>query len=112
MTASGLGKNKPARKGPWRYDGGELMLTLRIQAGAERTEMAGRYGETALRLRLAAPAREGQANKACVRFLAKALGVPARAVTILHGESSRDKVLRITEVSQHRCKLLLTQWGS
>lgn len=97
---------------PYRFDGGTLTLTLRVQPGASRTEPAGRHGEAALRLRLAAPARDGKANKACVRFLAEALGVPAGAVTILHGAGSRDKVVRITAVPEARAHALLERWVS
>ncbi len=112
MEVSGLEKNSPARRRPWRYEGSDLMLSLRVQPGAGKTEPAGRYGEVALRLRLAAPAHEGKANRACIRFLAKALGVPPASVTILHGQSSRDKLLRIADAPQDRCKALLAAWIS
>ena len=112
MKGSGLEKNSPPRRSPWRYEGSDLMLSLRVQPGAGKTEPAGSYGETALRLRLAAPAHEGKANKACIRFLAKALGVPPASVTILHGQSSRNKLLRIAAPPQDRCKALLAAWAS
>ncbi len=97
---------------PFRFDEGTLTLMLRIQPGAARTEMAGRHGESALRLRLAAPAREGKANKACVRFLAGALGVPTKAVTIVHGAGSRDKLVRITPVPEAAFHSLMEKWVS
>ena len=112
MKASGLEKNNPRQQAPWRYEGGEVTLKLRVQPGAGRTEPAGRYGDSALRLRLAAPALEGRANKACGRFLAKALGVPLGAVRILHGESSRDKVVRIHAVAEDQFQSLLARWRS
>ncbi len=108
MTASGSGKNKS----PYRYEGGELTLTLRVQPGARKTEPAGHYGDSALRLRLAAPASEGRANKACVRFLAKALGVAPGSVRIIHGESSRNKVVRVSAVAEERLQSLLDRWAS
>ena len=109
---SGLEKNNPQQHAPWRYEGGQVTLSLRVQPGAGKTEPAGRYGESALRLRLAAPALEGRANKACVRFLAKALGVPMGAVHILHGENSRDKVVRIDAVDADQFQALLARWAS
>ncbi len=83
-----------------------------MQPGAARTEPAGRHGEGALRLRLAAPAREGKANRACVRFLAGALDVPASAVTIVRGAGSRDKVVRVTAVAEAQAHALLERWVS
>ena len=97
---------------PFRFEGDTLTLTLRVQPGAAKTEMAGHHGETALRLRLAAPARDGKANRACVKFLAGALGVPAGAVTIVHGAGSRDKLVRVSPVPETRIRALLKQWIS
>lgn len=112
MKASGLVKNNPRQQAPWRYEGGEVTLNLRVQPGAGKTEPAGVYGDSALRLRLAAPALEGRANKACLRFLAKALGVPLGAVRILRGENSRNKVVRIQAVAEEQFQSLLAKWIS
>jgi len=49
----------------------------------------------AVLIRLAAPPIEGAANEALVSFLADALGVPQRGITIVSGEKSRDKRVRI-----------------
>ncbi len=49
----------------------------------------------AVLIRLAAPPIEGAANEALVSFLADALGVPRRGITIVSGEKSRDKRVRI-----------------
>ncbi len=95
---------------PFQFREGTLTLTLRVQPGAGKTEMAGLHGEGALRLRISAPAVEGKANRACVRFLAKALGVPPGSVTILRGETSRNKLVRITCVCETRCQSLLQTW--
>ena len=77
-----------------REDGDALVLTLHVQPGAKRTQLAGRHGD-ALKLRLAAPPVEGRANDALRAFLADAFGVPQRKVTIVRGEASRDKIARI-----------------
>jgi len=70
------------------------VLTLHVQPGAKRTQLAGRHGN-ALKLRLAAPPVEGRANEMLRAFLADAFGVPQRNVTIVRGEASRDKIVRI-----------------
>ena len=49
-----------------------------------------------LRLELHAPPSEGEANRACVCFLARALRVPKACVTIVSGQRSRRKLIRIS----------------
>jgi len=83
----------------WRreeHSGGHIaiVLTLRVQPGATRTEVAGQYGD-ALRIRLAAPPVDGKANAELLRYLADAFGVPLRNVTLVRGATSRAKVVRI-----------------
>jgi uncharacterized protein (TIGR00251 family) len=70
-------------------------LTIRVQPGASRSEVVGPHGH-ALRIRVAGPAVDGKANAELVRFLAEHLGVPARAVEITRGHTSRTKVVHIT----------------
>jgi len=71
-----------------------LQLTLHVQPGASRTEVAGTHGD-ALKVRLTAPPVDGKANAELLRFLAEAFGVPRRNVTLVRGETSRAKVVRI-----------------
>ena len=71
-----------------------IQLTLHVQPGARCTEVAGTHGD-ALRIRLAAPPVDGKANAELMRFLAKAFGVPQRHVTLVRGDSSRQKIVRI-----------------
>jgi hypothetical protein len=81
-----------------REDGAALLLALHVQPGARRTEVAGTHGDGAdarLKLRLAAPPVDGKANAELLRFLAAAFGVPQRQATLVHGESSRKKLVRI-----------------
>jgi uncharacterized protein len=80
-------------------DGHEsIVLTLHVQPGAKRTEVAGTHGD-ALRIRLAAPPVDGKANAELLRFLAHAFGVPQRHVTLVRGDASRQKVVRIARPS-------------
>ena len=112
MKGSGSARNEPAAPAPFRFSAGTLLLELHVQPGAARAGWAGRHGAGALKLRVAAPALEGKANQACIRFLAQAAGVPQRAVTIVRGAHSRDKTIRIDSVSEDRFRALLEQWGT
>jgi uncharacterized protein (TIGR00251 family) len=76
-----------------RRDDG-LILRVRVVPGARRSEVVEPVGAE-LKVRVAAPAREGKANDELVRFVAKAFGVPRRSVRIVHGAGSRHKVVEI-----------------
>lgn len=86
---------------------GVLTLQIHVQPGAASTAWAGWYGTQALKLKLSAPAVEGKANKACVRFMAGLAGVPQRSVTIVRGVNSRDKLIRIESVSEARYRAII-----
>jgi len=79
----------------WRRETtGALVLTLHVQPGAKHTDVAGVHG-SALKIRLAAPPVDGKANAELRRYLADAFGVPLRNVTLVRGEASRQKMVRI-----------------
>jgi hypothetical protein len=73
---------------------GALTFAVRVAPRASRTAAAGQHGG-ALKVRVAAPPVEGAANEELARFLARALGVPARAVEIVGGRASKSKVVRV-----------------
>ena len=73
---------------------GGWTLAVHVQPGAKRSEAAGLRGDR-LKIRIAAPALDGRANEALVAFVAEALGVPKRSVTVAAGERSRDKIVAV-----------------
>lgn len=80
-------------------DGDDLLLVIHAQPGARQSAFAGLHGE-ALKVRLAAPAQEGRANRELCRFLAEAFGVPPSRVALLAGDSSRHKRVRVQAPTQ------------
>jgi uncharacterized protein (TIGR00251 family) len=91
----------------WLRDGdGKITLTLHIQPGAKKTEVAGLYGD-ALKIRLAAPPVDGKANAALIEFVANRLGVAKSTVSLKSGQTSRRKVLEVTAVSAGDAQRLL-----
>jgi uncharacterized protein (TIGR00251 family) len=74
--------------------------TLAIKAipNAPRSEVVGWLGE-ALKVKVHAPPVEGRANDALCEFLADTLGLPRRAVTVMRGDTSRQKLVRIDGLS-------------
>lgn len=78
----------------YRRDGENITLTLHVQPGAKRSEIAGLHGD-ALKIRLAAPPIEGRANEALLKFIAQLFDVPLRQVELKRGEQSRHKVILV-----------------
>jgi hypothetical protein len=75
----------------WLHTAGDsVILTLHIQPGAKKTEVAGPHGD-ALKIRLAAPPVDGKANAALLAFIAKKVGAARTAVELLSGQTSRAK---------------------
>jgi uncharacterized protein (TIGR00251 family) len=69
-------------------------LQVRVQPRASRSRIVGRHGE-ALKIQVQAPPVGGAANAAVEEILAATLGLPRRAVRVLQGFGSRDKIVEI-----------------
>ena len=75
-----------------------MRILLRVKPGASRTAVGGRYdgpSGPALVVAVGARAVEGQATKAVLAAVAAAFGVRRSAVTLVHGATSRDKVVEV-----------------
>jgi uncharacterized protein (TIGR00251 family) len=74
-------------------------LPIRVQPGAKANEivgwMADAHGGEVLKIRLRAPAVEGNANAALIEFLADTLGLRTRQITLERGDKSREKVVQV-----------------
>jgi hypothetical protein len=79
----------------YRRDGDCITLTLHVQPGSKRSEIAGLHGE-ALKIKLAAPPIDGRANEALLKFIAGLFDVPLRNVELRQGGQSRHKVVAIS----------------
>ncbi|HEY5791097.1 MAG TPA: DUF167 family protein [Gammaproteobacteria bacterium] len=78
----------------WRWDGDDLLLTLHVQPGAVRSELAGLHG-TALKVRVAAPPAAGRANRELLAFVARLFAVARNRVRLEQGASGRSKRVRV-----------------
>ncbi len=79
---------------PWQQEPDALLLKIFVQPRASRNRFCGIHdGE--LKLQLTSPPVDGAANECCREFLAKQLKRPKSSITIISGETSRHKRLRI-----------------
>jgi uncharacterized protein (TIGR00251 family) len=87
-----MAQNRPLRPTP--SAAASCQLSIKAIPNAPRSEVVGWLGD-ALKVKVHAPPVEGRANEALCEFLAETLGLPKRAVTVLRGDTSRLKVVRI-----------------
>jgi len=80
--------------GHYQWRGDVLWLHCQLQPRASKDEIVGLQGER-LKIRITAPPVDGKANQHLVTVMAKWFGVSKRAVTILRGETGRQKTLAI-----------------
>jgi uncharacterized protein (TIGR00251 family) len=89
---------------------GHSLLRVKATPKASRNEILG-AAEGALRLKVQAPPSDGAANAAIREFLADALHVSRSAITLLKGQTSREKTFRIEglDASEVRARLITSK---
>ncbi len=81
-------------------------LAVRIQPRASKNEIIPIDGG-AFKIRLTAPPVDGAANEALVKFLSDVLGTAKSRVAIISGETSREKRIRISGMSEAEVRRML-----
>ena len=71
-----------------------MRISVRVKPNARKNEVED-LGEGKYRVSVTAPPVDGKANEKVVEILAEYFGKPKSAVTILRGESGREKVVEI-----------------
>ena len=75
-----------------------IRVTVRVKPGASRNKVRGSYGDPpALVVAVSEPAIDGRASTAVCRALAEARGVSLSKVSIVMGQTSRTKVVEISD---------------
>jgi uncharacterized protein (TIGR00251 family) len=69
-------------------------IEIKAVPNAQKSAVVGWLGD-ALKVKIHAPPVEGKANQALCEFLAEQLDLPKRAVQLLRGETSRQKIVEI-----------------
>jgi uncharacterized protein (TIGR00251 family) len=84
---------------PWRYSAGGVSVALRVSPRGGRDNIDGvemlANGRSVVKVRVRASAEGGEANRAVLGLLAKALGVSKGSVRLLSGTTSRLKQIAV-----------------
>ncbi len=74
-----------------------------MQPGASKNEVQG-FQDDVLRIRLTAPPVEGKANKALIALLADLLDVKKSDISIVAGQTGRDKLVEVVDLTNDELK--------
>ena len=74
------------------------IVRVYVVPGAKIDSVVGEHAG-AMKIKLRAPAVEGKANAALIRFLAEQLELPRHSIVLERGHRSRDKLIRIDGLS-------------
>jgi uncharacterized protein len=78
--------------------GSGVTFAVKVRPRAKKNAITGELGDS-LKLSLTTPPVEGRANDACIEFFANLLKLPRSSVTIASGQTSRQKVIRVSGLS-------------
>ncbi len=73
-------------------------MRLKVVPGSSRDAIGGLLGDR-IKVKVAAAAESGKANKAVCDLVARTLGVKPRDVEIVSGQTSPEKVIRVRGLS-------------
>ena len=77
---------------------GGVELAVHAQPRASRSRLVGEH-DGRLKIQLAAPPVDGEANEALVALVAELFGIPRRQVEVVSGLASKRKVVRVQGVA-------------
>jgi uncharacterized protein (TIGR00251 family) len=72
-----------------------MKIQVKVKPGS-KTEGLSREGDTFI-IKVKEPPKEGKANQAVIKLLARHFGVPQSQVRILSGFRSRNKIVEVAE---------------
>ncbi len=73
-------------------------LAVRVTPRASRNEIVEVLDDGTIRVRLAAPPADNEANDALINFLSEILGVPKSKLDIVAGNAGRDKLISVVDM--------------
>ncbi|MGE5378461.1 MAG: DUF167 domain-containing protein [Bacteroidota bacterium] len=73
-------------------------LAVRVTPRADRNEIVELLDDGTIKVRLASPPTDNEANETLIVFLSEILGVPRSRLDIVAGISGRDKLISVVDL--------------
>ncbi len=83
----------------FKITGNDIIIKIKIVPGSSKNKIIGAYND-ALKITITAPPVEGKANKKCIAYLAKYFDVAKSKIEIISGQTSKNKLIKIYDISQ------------
>ncbi len=84
-----------------------MLVSVRVIPRSTRNQLE--WNGEILKARLTAPPVDGAANEALIALLANRLALPRRAISIVRGATSRQKVVSIEQLTPEELQQKLAQ---
>lgn len=72
-----------------------MRLNVRVQPGAKQNRVVEKMTDGTIKISLTAPAIEGRANQALIKFLSQHFRLAKNRIKIIRGLKSKNKVIEI-----------------
>jgi len=79
-----------------------MRISVRVIPRSNRNSIE--WSSGGLRVRLTAPPVDGAANDALVSLLAERLGIAKRDISVVHGATSRQKIVELSGMTPEQVK--------
>ena len=73
-------------------------LAVRVTPRASRNKIVEVLGDGTIKIHIAAPPVDGEANEELISFLATVLNIPKSRLEIVAGQSGRDKLISVIDM--------------
>jgi len=83
----------------FKITGNDIIIKVKIVPGSSKNKIIGVYNDS-LKITITAPPVEGKANKKCIAYLAKYFNVAKSKIEIISGQTSKNKLIKICDISQ------------
>jgi len=83
----------------FKITGNNIIIKVKIVPGSSKNKIIGAYND-ALKITITAPPVEGKANKKCIAYLAKYFDIAKSKIEIISGQTSKNKLIKIYDISQ------------
>jgi uncharacterized protein (TIGR00251 family) len=93
---------------PLKESANDVSFAVKVHPRARKNSITGVVGD-ALKLAITAPPVDGKANQAVIEFFADLFAIPRSSVTIASGETSRNKIVRISGLGREAVEQRLSE---